>query len=136
MASVNDGSGAVTQLEIQRRDLFKVAGFVLALVVPIVGGIVGLSMYIFQTRSAAIAEHAEIDKRAALAAQRAELQREFDEREADAVMTDVEDTKKIVLTLDTNQRTLMQVIGTPRRRIEPLPVGVSFEEMGIEDPEE
>ena len=129
MANVCDGNGGPkTKLEVERRDLFKVAGFILALVVPVVAGGVGLSMYIFQTRAEALVEHAVIEQAAALHAQEAKLRREF----RDNATTD---TKKILRTLDINQRKLMTARRIPEEKMEPLPASVSFDDLGIEVPE-
>lgn len=134
MAVCDNGGGYKTKLEIERRDLLKLAGIILGVLSFAAATAIPLMLYVFQTRSDAIVQHAAIEQAAALHEQQAELLRAFDQERLSDDRTVTKDMKAILRTLDQNQRALMREAEVPRRKITPLPSGVSFDDLDLDNP--
>ena len=116
-----NGNGQQFRLVFDRKDVLKLIGLVLGVVTAAAGAIIPLMGYIFQTRYKALQEHAAIELSIALNEQRGK-------RVDDALV----DAKKILRTLDINQRVLMRDNEIPKWRIEKLPEDIDFGDLEME----
>lgn len=132
MAALIEDEKGVARLELGRRDFFRLGGFILGIVGAMTVSIVPLMGYIFQTRHDALMEHASIKQTAALAQQELKLIRISEGERDGRVDKSLADAKKILQTLDINQRTLMRVGEVPRWRIKALPAGIDFSDIEVE----
>jgi len=127
MASYDNGNGVQGKLRIERRDWITLVAAVVGIIATLLGGFGWVAVRVFQTKETALLEHAAIRQEAALEKQRAEMQKSFDKQLDGQRDSKIGNNTKILTTIHANQQTIMHELDISRRRIKPLPAGLSID---------
>ena len=117
---VSSAYGQPVTVKLERGDWVKGAAWVTGIATFVIMATAGLLTTIFETRSEALIEHAEIEKKLAVEKARAEERMKLTTRNEAAI----ENVQKTLIVIDKNQSIILDRFRVPDSQRSQLPAGI------------